>query len=122
MRFAHFVAQSPAPFRSPMNLALNSTMPEIVLGSEYDDNLFLRLVAEVEALGGSIVDKEWILGGSQEMIFFQITLPNGNLEAVAETYVGLSLRGMQAALVEQVASRVLFNSLLQRTASPSAAL
>jgi hypothetical protein len=97
-------------------------MTEIVLGSEYDDDLFFRLVAEVEALGGSIVDKEWRLGGSQEMTVFHISLPDGNLEAVAETYVGLSLRGTSAALVEQVAGRVLSNLSLQRTASPPAEL
>lgn len=97
-------------------------MKEIVLGSEYDDDLFFRLVAEVEALGGSITDSEWTVGGSQEITVFQIALPDGNLEAVAETYVGLSLRGTPAALVEQVAGRVLFNPSLQRTASPSAEL
>ncbi|MCH7344471.1 hypothetical protein LZ017_13895 [Pelomonas sp. CA6] len=95
-------------------------MTEIVLGSEYEDDLFFRLVAEVEALGGSIADKEWTLCGSQDMTVFKISLPSGNLEAVAETYVGLSLRGTPAALVEQLASRVLSNLSLQRTAAPPA--
>lgn len=44
--------------------------------------------------------------------------PNGNLEAVAETYVGLSLRGTPPALVEQLASRVLSNLSLHRAAAP----
>lgn len=65
-------------------------MTEIVLGDECDDALFCRLVAEVAALGGSIADKEWILGGSQEMTVFQIALPDGNIEAVAETFVELN--------------------------------
>ena len=94
-------------------------MTKIVLGDEYDDALFARLVAEVAALGGSITDKKWALGGSQEITVFQIALPDGNIEAVAETYVGLSLRGT-TKLVEQLARRVASNPLLQRTASPPA--
>jgi hypothetical protein len=96
-------------------------MTEIVLGSEDDDALFSRLVAEIEALGGSITDKEWVLGGSQEMTVFQINLPDGEIEAVAETYVGLSLRGA-TSLVEQLASRVMPNLAPQRTALPPAEL
>jgi hypothetical protein len=92
-------------------------MTEIVLGDEYDDALFARLVAEVAALGGSITDKEWTLDGSQEMTVFQIALPDGQVEAVAETYVGLSLRGT-TSLVEQLARRVMPNPMLQRTATP----
>lgn len=94
-------------------------MTEIMLGNEYDDDLFERLVAEVAALGGSITDKEWTLGGSQEMTIFEIALPDGNIEAVAETYVGLSLRGT-SSLVERLARRVMHNPLLQRTATPPA--
>ncbi|MDY0747751.1 hypothetical protein SNE35_24825 [Paucibacter sp. R3-3] len=96
-------------------------MTEIMLGSEYDDALFARLAVEIEALGGSITDKEWTLGGSQEMTVFQIKFPDGEIEAVAETYVGLSLRG-SAFLVEQLARRVMPNLSLQRTASPPAEL
>jgi hypothetical protein len=94
-------------------------MIEIVLGSEYDDALFARLAAEIEALGGSIIDKEWTLGGSQEVTVFHITLPDGDIEAVAETYIGLSLRGT-TSLVEQLARRVMPNLFLQRMASPPA--
>lgn len=94
-------------------------MTEIVLGDEYDNALFDRLIAEVSALGGSITEKEWGLGGSQEITVFQIALPDGNIEAVAETYVGLSLRG-STSLVEQLARRVMPNPLLQRTATPPA--
>lgn len=94
-------------------------MTEIVLGDKYDDALFARLAAEVAALGGSITEKEWNLGGSQEVTVFQIVLPDGSIEAIAETYVGLSLRGV-TALVDQLAHRVMLNPLLQRTASPPA--
>lgn len=86
-------------------------MTEIVLGDEFNDALFRRLVAEVEALGGSIADKEWTLGGSQEITVFQIALPDGGIEAVAETFVGLSLRGTDA-LVELLARRVMNNPSL----------
>lgn len=96
-------------------------MTEIVLGSECDDALFARLVAEIEVQGGSIIEKEWTLGGSQEIAVFQINLPDGEIEAVAETYVGLSLRGT-TSLVEQLASRVMPNLSLQRTASTPAEL
>lgn len=89
-------------------------MIEVVLGSEYDDELFSRLAVEVTALGGSMEDKEWTLGGSQEMTVFHIALPDGVLEAVAETYVGLSLRG-ECSVVELLARRVLPNWSLQRT-------
>lgn len=94
-------------------------MINIVLGSEHDDALFARLVAEIKALGGSITDKEWTLGGSQEITVFQITLPDGDIEAVAETYIGLSLRGT-TSLVDHLARRVMPNHLLQRTATPPA--
>lgn len=94
-------------------------MTEIVLGDECDDALFERLVAEVAALGGSITDKKWTLGGSQEMTVFQISLPDGSIEAVVETYVGLSLRGTPS-LVEPLARRVMPNPLLQRMATPTA--
>ena len=94
-------------------------MTEIVLGDEYDDALFERLVAEVSALDGSITEKEWSLGGSQEKTVFEISLPDGNIEAVTETYVGLSLRGTPS-LVERLARRVMPNPLLQWTAAPPA--
>ncbi len=68
-------------------------MKEIVLDSEYDDALFAKLCAVVESLGGSIADTEWVLGGSQEITKFAVALPNGNLEAIAGTYIGLLLRG-----------------------------
>jgi len=68
-------------------------MRQVLLGSETDDALFHRLNATVRALGGSMSDSEWVLGGSQEIMIYRILLPGGTLEAVAETYVGLCLRG-----------------------------
>ncbi|WP_334158178.1 hypothetical protein [Oryzomicrobium sp.] len=83
-------------------------MIEVILGPEYDFELFSRLTTEIEALGGSIGGQEWTLGGSQELTVFHITLPEGELEAVAETYVGLSLRG-ELSLVQQLGRRMLPN-------------
>ena len=74
----------------------------LLLGDEYDDALFARLCNAVERLGGSIKDREWVLGGSQEVATFEIELPDGRLQAIAETYVGLSLNGPEA-LVARVA-------------------
>jgi hypothetical protein len=80
-------------------------MTELLLGSEYDDDLFYRLVAEVEAMGGSIVDRESALGGPQEFTLYEISLPDDELVAVAQSGVGLSLRG-EPALVEALADRI----------------
>ena len=80
-------------------------MKEIVLGSEYDDVLFAKLRAVVESLGGMIENRECVLGGSQEITKFALSLPNGKLEVIAETYIGLMLRG-EDDLVMTVSSLV----------------
>lgn len=80
-------------------------MVNILLGSEDDDDLFDRLLVVVKDMGGSIVDTEWVLGGSQELTRYSITLPSGNLEAMAETYIGLTLCG-HSDLVRLLASKV----------------
>ena len=80
-------------------------MNQVLLGAETDDVLFERLRAEVLALGGSIQNAEWTIGGSQEVTTYTILLPEGRLEAIAETYVGLSLRG-PASMVSLLAKRV----------------
>jgi hypothetical protein len=72
------------------------------------DNLFYRLVAQVETMGGSIVDREWTLGGPQEVTLYEISPPDDELVAVAQSGVGLSLRG-EPALVEALADRVALN-------------
>lgn len=89
-------------------------MRNILLGSEGDDNLFDRLVSAVKDMGGSIVDTEWVLGGSQELTRYSIRLPAGNLEALAETYIGLTLCG-NPELVRLLASKVVPNMPSQST-------
>jgi len=77
-------------------------MHQFLLGDEHDDALIERLCKAVARLGGSIKDREWVVGGSQEVTMFEIELPDGRLQAVAETYVGLSLSGPES-LVARVA-------------------
>ena len=89
-------------------------MLNILLGSEADDDLFDRLLVAVTDMGGSIVDAEWGLGGSQELTRYIITLPTGNLEALAETYIGLTLCG-NPDLVQLLASKVVPNIPSQST-------
>ena len=80
-------------------------MPRVILGSETDDALFARLAQVVAELGGTMTDREWVLGGSQEITRYTIALPSGSVEATAETYVGLSLSGNEA-LVREIESRI----------------
>ena len=78
----------------------------MLLGSEADSALFERLCVVVHSLGGSISETEWGLGGSQVVATYAIVLPDGTLEAVTETYVGLSLRGTNEP-VKRLSSLVL---------------
>lgn len=89
-------------------------MYTINLGSETDDELFERLRKALIDLGGSISDSECVLGGSQEVTTYKIVLPAGTLEAVAETYTGLSLVGDEA-LVSLLAQRVMLTCCSART-------
>ncbi len=83
-------------------------MYTIKLGPETDGDLFERLRTAIIDPGGSITDSDWVLGGSQEITTYKIVLPAGTFEAVAETYVGLSLLGDET-LVSPLAQRVMRN-------------
>lgn len=80
------------------------TTSQVRLGNENDVNLFDKLCAEVLALGGSIQESDWVVVGSQEIRTYTIILPEGRLEANAETYVGLSLRGPSSLVSALVAN------------------
>jgi hypothetical protein len=80
-------------------------MIEIVLGPEWDDDLLARLRVETEAMGGSLSQSGWTVAGSQERTVYRIALPGAELEAEAETYVGLVLRGDEPT-VRSLANRV----------------
>ena len=82
------------------------TTPQIVtveLGPEWDSELLAKLRTVVEASGGEMAETSWGVGGSQEVCEYQIDMPNGQLSAVSETYMGLSLRG-PSNLVNEVAT------------------
>ena len=91
---------------------------EMVLGDEYDADLPARLMAAVKAEEGAITNTEWGVGGSQELTVFRIALPDGEVGAIAETYMGLSLKGPRA-LVERLARRVLPDAALPPIADGS---
>ena len=78
---------------------------EIELGPEWDSALLARLRATIIAAGGTMTESSWGVGGSQEVGEFQIQLPSGSLEAMSETYMGLTLRG-PAQLVQEIANAV----------------
>jgi len=78
---------------------------EVSLGAESDLVLLARLRSVVHAAGGSMSEQSWSIGGSQEVIAYEIILPTGRLVATAETYVGLSIRG-PAPLVHEVSHAV----------------
>jgi len=80
-------------------MRLGNTMnPEpytIELGDESDATLVARLHEAVIASGGSIALSTHDLGGTEELICYAIALPGGELEAIAETSMGLRLSGPQ---------------------------
>lgn len=84
-------------------------MYQVLLGPDTDDVQFSKPCEAVRALGGTIEDSEWIVGGSREITVYKIALPSGSLEAVMETYVGLALRGNEGP-VSVLANEVLPNS------------
>jgi hypothetical protein len=74
-------------------------MYEILLGSDSDDKLFERLQEAIQALDGKVSNTEWALAGSQETTTYKISFPSGILEAVAETYIGITLRGPENLVI-----------------------
>ena len=75
-------------------------MYEVVIGSETDNALVERIQAVVSRLHGGISNPEWTIGGSQEIATYKISLPSGNLEVVTETYIGVTLRGPEALVLD----------------------
>ena len=85
---------------------------KITLGPEHDEAIFIRLRRVVESLDGSIHSPSWALAGSQEISTWSITLPDGELIATSETYMGLSIEGPTAP-VQRVAGA--FNSSVKKS-------
>ena len=73
---------------------------EISLGEGTDGLLVSKVGKVAAAAGGSVSEASWDVGGSQEVITYAISLPGGQLTLVAETYVGLLLRGPKALATE----------------------
>jgi len=76
-----------------------------ILGPEWSSDVVSVLRRAVHALGGTMTQPSHFVAGSQEIITYQLDLPDGRLVAEAETFVGLSISG-PAALVHQVRSRM----------------
>ncbi len=78
---------------------------EIELGPEWDSDLLAKLRVAVTSAGGTMKELSWGVGGSQEVCAYEIQLPGGAIEATAETYMGLVIRG-PSTLVQQIAVAV----------------
>ncbi|MGE0858564.1 MAG: hypothetical protein AB7I01_05800 [Gammaproteobacteria bacterium] len=74
------------------------------LGAEWDEALIARLARAVTAAGGTFSDAGRTLAGSQYVQTFAIRLPAGDLEARAETYEGLVLRGAAPLVLALIAT------------------
>jgi len=72
-----------------------------ILGSEWDDDLLAALRHAVQAVGGIMTRQTYSVVGSQEIITYQLDLPDGKLNATAETFAGLSISG-PALLVDKI--------------------
>lgn len=93
------------PWASPASDADPPGSTEVRLGDEHDDALLARVRAAVLAAGGQISRPDWGVGGSQEIVTYRVTLPEGSLRLTAETYLGLSLSG-PSILVQALQRRV----------------
>lgn len=71
------------------------------LGAEWDEALIERLARAVTTMGGTLRDAGRTLAGSQYVQTFEIRLPAGELQARAETYEGVVVRGA-APLVQKL--------------------
>ncbi|HYD80034.1 MAG TPA: hypothetical protein VEC06_09530 [Paucimonas sp.] len=81
---------------------MDSVQTTVELGAEWDGKLVERLRQAVIYSGGYMMLSSHDLGGSEELISYTIVLPEGELEAVAESHMGLRLSGPQT-LVHKLA-------------------
>jgi predicted SpoU family rRNA methylase len=65
----------------------------VVLGDEYDESLRDTVRNVVSQLNGKTLDKNWTVGGSQEIEYWDVVIEGQKVHIEAETYVGLSLTG-----------------------------
>ena len=69
-------------------------------GPEYDNAIQRRLKTVLLDLGYRPSDKWWGVGGSQEISHWEFAGVLGNLTVEAETHVGLTITGPDAAVSE----------------------
>jgi hypothetical protein len=77
----------------PSPSAEQSGENKVRLGAVTDEGLFCRLCDQIKALSGTIEDLEWDLGASRQLTTYAIKLPEGELQALADTENGLFLQG-----------------------------
>ena len=83
---------------------MNGAPHILELGHEADGELVMRLHRAVVALGGSMTLATHDVGGMEELISYEIILPEGELEVVAETSMGLRLSGDEELVVRLAAA------------------
>jgi CBS domain containing-hemolysin-like protein len=76
------------------------------LGPEYDKSLHEALDAVLLSLNATSIEKEWALGGSQEIVSFQVNIEGRPLIVESETYIGLTITG-EETLVDTVSGLVM---------------
>ena len=77
----------------------------IVLGDEYDEKLRAALIELLKSMGAASLRHDWGVGGSQELETLQVSVGGKVVVVEAETYVGLSISGDEAQIVE-IASKL----------------
>ena len=71
---------------------------EWLVGEEHDDLAFARLGLALRSLGTTPQEPIRGLAGSQEISEWTIDLTEGRIAVRAETYIGLTVAGPQAAV------------------------
>lgn len=78
---------------------------KIVLGNEYDQLLRKVTTAVLLKNNGIILNKDWAIGGSQEVEQLEARVGDNNILVEAETYIGLSISG-DSILIETLANQI----------------
>jgi len=78
---------------------------KFVLGPEYDEKLRGALLQLLKEMGGTPINRDWAIGGSQELEMLEVALAGDTVLIESETYIGLSITGDETQVVE-IASRL----------------
>jgi hypothetical protein len=85
---------------------MESETKTVVLGNEWDETLRARLLGVLRAMGAELTDRQYEVGGSQELDTLEVLLDGARVVIEGETYIGLTLTG-PGDLVERIRSRLL---------------